>query len=175
MTDHTHRAPDDARKRSQALTFVLDGETYGIDILRVQEIRGWSSVTRIPHTPSCVMGVLNLRGSIVPVVDLRTCFDLAHTEYTTLTVVIVLSIRNAGATRNVGMVVDGVSDVIDVPPDAISPPPDIGSEETTRHIRGIASLGERLVILLDVDRLTGFSTFEYLGNESYPSPAPAVA
>src|SRR3569623_1518423 len=98
----------------QVLTFVLGNETYGVDILRVQEIRGWSAVTKIPHAPSHVLGVLNLRGSIVPIVDLRMRFSLDRAEYTPLTVIIVLSVESAVGRRDFGVVVDGVSDVIDV-------------------------------------------------------------
>src|SRR5215475_9521599 len=97
----------------QVLTFVLGGETYGFDILRVQEIRGWSSVTKIPHAPTHVLGVLNLRGSIVPIVDMRMLFNLARAEYTKVTVIIVLSVQSRSGRRDFGMVVDGVSDVVD--------------------------------------------------------------
>src|SRR5215469_15963813 len=103
----------------QVLTFVLGNETYGVDILRVQEIRGWTSVTKIPHAPSHVLGVLNLRGSIVPIVDLRLRFELEQVEYTKVTVIIVLSVNSASGRREVGVVVDGVSDVVDLDPAAV--------------------------------------------------------
>src|SRR5262245_13863764 len=93
----------------QVLTFVLGSETYGVDILRVQEIRGWSAVTRIPHAPAHVLGVLNLRGSIVPIVDLRMRFALERAEYTNVTVIIVLSVHSASGKRPFGVFVDGVS------------------------------------------------------------------
>ncbi|HEY8535918.1 MAG TPA: chemotaxis protein CheW, partial [Vicinamibacterales bacterium] len=96
----------------QVLTFILGNESYGVDILRVQEIRGWSTVTKIPHAPAYVLGVLNLRGSIVPIVDLRMRFNLDRAEYTAVTVIIVLSVNSPAGRREIGVVVDGVSDVV---------------------------------------------------------------
>jgi len=142
----------------QALTFVLGNETYGVDILRVQEIRGWSAVTRIPRAPPHVLGVLNLRGSIVPIVDLRKRFILDNADYTAVTVIIVLSVRATGGRRDVGVVVDGVSDVVDVRLEAVKPPPDLGAREATDHIRGLVPVAERMVVLLDIDRLIGDET-----------------
>src|ERR1700753_1317058 len=107
----------------QVLTFVLGKETYGVDILRVQEIRGFSAVTKIPHAPPHVLGVLNLRGSIVPIVDLRMRFELERAEYTKVTVIIVLSVQSSTGRREVGVVVDGVSDVVDVAAEDVHQPP----------------------------------------------------
>jgi purine-binding chemotaxis protein CheW len=139
----------------QVLTFVLGRETYGVDILRVQEIRGWSSVTKIPHAPPHVLGVLNLRGSIVPIVDLRMKFNLDRAEYTAITVIIVLSVQTRAGARDFGVVVDGVSDVVDVKLAEVKPAPDLGSKSATEHIRGLVSVAERMVVLLDIDRLIG--------------------
>jgi len=139
----------------QVLTFVLGSETYGVDILRVQEIRGWSTVTKIPNAPPHVLGVLNLRGSIVPVVDLRKRFCLEQVQYTAVTVIIVLSVRGANGRRECGVVVDGVSDVVDVQTAAVKPAPDLVSREATDHIRGLLPLAERMIVLLDIDRLIG--------------------
>lgn len=139
----------------QVLTFVLGSETYGVDILRVQEIRGWSAVTRIPHAPVHVLGVLNLRGSIVPIVDLRMRFALERAEYTNLTVIVVLSVHSASGRRDFGVVVDGVSDVVSVDESAVKPAPDLGSRAATEHIRGLVSVAERMVMLLDIDQLIG--------------------
>jgi purine-binding chemotaxis protein CheW len=139
----------------QVLTFVLGAETYGVDILRVQEIRGWSAVTRIPNSPPHVLGVLNLRGSIVPIVDLRKRFELAQAEYTAVTVVIVLTVRSGAGRREFGVVVDGVSDVVDVEAAAVQPTPDMGARAATDHIRGLVSIAGRMVVLLDIDRLLG--------------------
>src|SRR5690242_12092104 len=115
----------------QVLTFTLGAETYGVDILRVQEIRGWSPVTRIPQSPPHVLGVLNLRGSIVPIIDMRMRFNLERAEYTAVTVIIVLSVESGSGRRDIGVVVDGVSDVIDVDNASIKPPPDLGGQVST--------------------------------------------
>jgi purine-binding chemotaxis protein CheW len=139
----------------QVLTFVLGSETYGVDILRVQEIRGWSAVTRIPHAPAHVLGVLNLRGSIVPIVDLRMRFSLETAEYTSVTVIIVLSVKSGNGRREFGGVVDGVSDVVNVESSAVKPTPDIGSPASTEHIRGLVPVSGRMLMLLDIDRLIG--------------------
>ena len=137
----------------QVLTFVLGNETYGVDILRVQEIRGWSAVTKIPHAPSHVLGVLNLRGSIVPIVDMRMQFNLERAEYTAITVIIVLSVQSRKGPRDFGIVVDGVSDVVDVNAAQVKPAPDLGSREATDYIRGLMPVADRMVVLLDIDRL----------------------
>jgi len=140
---------------NQMLTFMLGEETYGVDILRVQEIRGWSPVTRIPQSPSHVLGVLNLRGSIVPVVDLRMRLNLDRAEYTAVTVIIVLSVDSGHGRRDFGVVVDGVSDVVNVQGADVKPPPDLGADVNTDYIQGLATVSDRMVMLLDIDRLIG--------------------
>ncbi len=137
----------------QFLTFSLAGESYGLDILRVNEIRGWSSATRLPNTPDWVKGVINLRGVIVPVLDLRSRFALPAVEYTATTVVIVVTVETESDERTVGLVVDGVSDVVNVAPEAIQNAPDFGAQVDIEFIRGLASVGEQMVMLLDIDRL----------------------
>ena len=137
----------------QVLTFVLGNETYGVDILRVQEIRGWSAVTKIPHAPAHVLGVLNLRGSIVPIVDLRMRFALERAEYTAITVIIVVSVISAAGRRDFGVVVDGVSDVVDVKTAEVKPPPELGQRSSTDFIRGLVPVSDRMVVLLDIDKL----------------------
>ena len=139
----------------QVLTFVLGAETYGVDILRVQEIRGWSVVTKIPQAPAHVLGVLNLRGSIVPIVDLRMRFSLERAEYTAVTVIIVLSVVSESGRRDFGVVVDGVSDVVDVNAADIKPAPDLGACSGQEYIQGLVTVAERMVVLLDIDRLIG--------------------
>lgn len=139
----------------QVLTFVLGEETYGVDILRVQEIRGWSAVTKIPQAPAHVLGVLNLRGSIVPIVDLRMRLALERAEYTSVTVIIVLSVLSGTGRRDFGVVVDGVSDVVDVNEADVRPPPELGASAATDFIRGLVPVAERMVVLLDIDRLIG--------------------
>jgi purine-binding chemotaxis protein CheW len=139
----------------QVLTFTLGAETYGVDILRVQEIRGWSPVTRIPQSPPHVLGVLNLRGSIVPIIDMRMRFSLDQAEYTAVTVIIVLSVECTGGRRDIGVVVDGVSDVIDVDHAQVKPAPDLGGQVSTEFIRGLAAVSDHMVMLLDIDTLIG--------------------
>jgi len=161
----TKTAASDAASQ-QVLTFVLGEETYGVDILRVQEIRGWSAVTKIPNSPPHVLGVLNLRGSIVPIVDLRKRFNLAQAEYTAVTVIIVLTVRSEAGRRDFGVVVDGVSDVVDVDAAAVKPTPDLGSRAATDHISGLVSIAERMVVLLDIDRLIGSQLADSVGAEA---------
>ncbi|BBD79416.1 chemotaxis protein CheW [Aerosticca soli] len=134
---------------SQYLTVQLADEEYAIAILAVREIRGWSPVTRIPQAPPYVLGVLNLRGAIVPVIDLRLRFGLPREEYGPTTVVVIISVGG----RYFGVVVDGVSDVLDVDDAAIRPVPDMGTVVDTEYLKGLTSVGERMVLLLDVDRL----------------------
>lgn len=157
MTNHTaeRKDPANAAVSNQMLTFTLGDETYGVDILRVQEIRGWSPVTRIPQAPAHVLGVLNLRGSIVPIVDLRMRFSLERAEYTPLTVIIVLSVESSAGRRDFGVVVDGVSDVIDVAASDVKPAPDLGAHVSTEFIEGLAAVSGRMVMLLDIDQLIG--------------------
>ncbi len=150
----------------QVLTFVLGNETYGVDILRVQEIRGWSAVTKIPHAPSHVLGVLNLRGSIVPIVDLRMRFALDRAEYTAITVIIVVSVLSGAGRRDFGVVVDGVSDVVDVNTAEVKPAPELGSRAATDYIRGLVSVSDRMVVLLDIDRLIATDMASFSGNSS---------
>ncbi|MBL4638128.1 MAG: chemotaxis protein CheW [Proteobacteria bacterium] len=136
----------------QYLTFLLGDEEYGVEILRVQEIKGWDIVTNIPNTPDYLCGVLNLRGTIVPVVDLRLRFEMSVCEYTPTTVIVVLNIEGE-TQRTVGIVVDGMSDTHNVMPDDIKPPPDFGNTIDIDYITGLVSLGENMVMLLDIDRL----------------------
>jgi purine-binding chemotaxis protein CheW len=140
---------------SQFLTFMLGDEEYGVDILRVQEIRGWEPVSRVPNVPAYEKGVINLRGAIVPIVDLRERFALPHTGYTPLTVVIVLQVLLEDRKRVVGFVVDQVSDVVDVTKEITQPTPEFGTGINTRFLRGLATVGQRMIMLLDIDRVFG--------------------
>jgi purine-binding chemotaxis protein CheW len=139
--------------RSQLLTFRLGTSTYGVDILRVKEIRGWSPVTKIPHSPQHVLGVLNLRGAIVPIIDLRLRFALPEAGFSPLTVIIVLSLVTAAGQRECGVVVDSVSDVVDVAPGDVKPPPSLSAGQSSEFIGGIATIDEQMLILLNVDEL----------------------
>jgi purine-binding chemotaxis protein CheW len=138
----------------QYLTFLLAGEEYGVDILRVQEIKGWDSVTPIPNTPKYIRGVINLRGTIVPIIDLRLRFNLEQLEYGPTTVVIMLKVMSdAKQSRTMGIVVDGVSDVYNMPHDQIKPSPDFGTAVETDFVKGLATVNEKMVIILDIDHM----------------------
>lgn len=138
----------------QYLTFLLAGEEYGVDILRVQEIKGWDSVTPIPNTPKYIRGVINLRGTIVPIIDLRLRFELEQLEYGPTTVVIMLKVMSdAKQSRTMGIVVDGVSDVYSMPDDQIKPSPDFGTAVETDFVKGLATVNEKMVIILDIDHM----------------------
>jgi purine-binding chemotaxis protein CheW len=141
----------------QYLTFMLAGEEYGVDILRVQEIKGWDKVTRIPHTPAFVLGVINLRGTVVPIVDLRRRFSLETIDFGPTTVVIVVKVSSENNERTVGMVVDAVSEVYDVDLENTKPPPDICGSVDTIFVKALATIEEKMIILLDIDKLIGNS------------------
>jgi len=134
---------------SEFLAFTLGKEEYGIDILKVQEIRGYEAVTRIANAPVFVKGVINLRGIIVPVVDMRIKFNLGTPTYDQFTVVIILNING----RIVGMVVDSVSDVTTLMPDQIKPPPDMDTTFNSDYLIGLGTIDERMLILVDIDKL----------------------
>ncbi|MCX7071566.1 MAG: chemotaxis protein CheW [Gammaproteobacteria bacterium] len=133
----------------ELLTFTLGNEYYGVDILKVQEIRGYDTVTRIPGAPDFIKGVINLRGAIVPVIDLRIKFNLDTVAYNEFTVMIILNI----ARRIVGIVVDSVSDVTQLSPEQIKPTPEFGSALDTSYITGLGALDERMLILVDIESL----------------------
>ena len=134
---------------SEVLSFKLGKEEYGISILKVQEIRGYEQPTRMANTPEHLKGVINLRGSIVPIVDMRIKFGLAEPKYDSFTVVIILNIAH----HVIGMVVDSVSDVVTLSADQIRPAPEMGTAVDNGHLRGLGTIGERMLILLDIDRL----------------------
>ena len=139
----------------ELLTFVVDGQHYGVDILRVQEIRGWESVTRMPNTPEHVRGVLNLRGAIVPIIDLRIRLGMPTIDYEPTTVIVVLQVMGGSSVRTMGIVVDAVSDVCAVSQGDVQDTPDFGAEVDTTFMRGIVSQGDELLVILDVDQLLG--------------------
>lgn len=135
------------------LAFTLGAEEYGIDILKVQEIRGYENPTRIANAPAFIKGVINLRGLIVPIVDMRIKFDLGEANYDNLTVVIILNIGG----RVVGMVVDSVSDVITLNPEQIKPAPAMASALDTTYLIGLGTVDERMLILVEIDKLMSSS------------------
>lgn len=152
--------PDNAT--NQFLTFILGGEEYGIDILQVQEIKGWSGATQIPNMPDYVMGVINLRGTIVPILDLRKRFQLSEAKYDAMTVVIVVNVHGNDQNRVVGLVVDAVSEVYDLSDQSMAPTPDFGCNIDIDFIDGIANIDDKLVILMNVDKLVSHEIREEL-------------
>jgi purine-binding chemotaxis protein CheW len=159
QTHPTHGAFRGAREQREQveqepqrefLTFRLGSESFGIDILKVQEIRGWDEPTAIPNSPDFIKGVINLRGVIVPVLDLRMKFNLPRAEYDRFTVVIILNV----ASRVVGVVVDAVSDVLSLDKEAIRKTPEFASAAfDTRYITGLATIDEQMLVLLDIEKL----------------------
>ena len=131
------------------LTFRLDQEEYGIDILKVQEIRGYEQPTRIANAPAFIKGVVDVRGTIVPIVDMLLKFNCAQADYNSFTVVIILNLRD----RVVGIVVDSVSDVMELSAENIRSAPDVESAIDNGCILGLGSVGERMLILLDIEKL----------------------
>jgi purine-binding chemotaxis protein CheW len=134
---------------NEFLAFTLGKEEYGIDILKVQEIRGYEAVTRIANAPDFIKGVVNLRGIIVPIVDMRIKFNLGEPTYDQFTVVIILNISG----RVVGMVVDSVSDVITLSMEQVKPAPEMGTTFDSDYLIGLGTLDERMLILVDIDKL----------------------
>jgi purine-binding chemotaxis protein CheW len=149
-------APDSVRASTptqQYLSFMLGGEEYATDILRVQEIKGWDTVTRVPYAPDYVLGVINLRGAIVPVIDLRVRFGLECAAFDSATVIIVVHVAAERGERIVGVVVDAVSDVYNFASESIQPPPDVLGPVDNMFVTGLANLDGKLVILLNIERL----------------------
>lgn len=134
---------------AEYLVFTLGNEEYGIDILKVQEIRGYDQVTEIANTPDFIKGVINLRGTIVPIVDLRIKFGIGNASYDQFTVVIILNVVG----RVIGVVVDGVSDVIALAAEQVRPSPEFGSALDTRYLQGLGTVDGRMIILTDIEKL----------------------
>jgi len=162
MSTETLRSIDSSAARgprpevaNEFLTFILGGEEYGVDILKVQEIRGYDTVTRIPDAPDFVKGVINLRGTIVPVIDPRLKFRLSDVRYDEVTVMIIINV----ARRVIGIVVDAVSDVVSLTAEQVRPAPEIGATVDTQFLTGIGTLDERMLILIDIERLVGSAEF----------------
>ena len=142
----------------ELLTFTLGREEYGIDILKVQEIRGYDAVTTIANSPAFIKGVINLRGIIVPIVDMRIKFNLGKVDYDQFTVVIILNLAN----RVMGIVVDGVSDVITLTPEQLKPAPEFGTSLDTQYITGLGTVDERMIIVMDIEKLMSSRDMEMI-------------
>jgi purine-binding chemotaxis protein CheW len=158
-----HSSTDDI----EVLSFRLGTEEYGIGILSVQEIRGYEVPTRIANAPAWLPGVLNLRGQIVPVVDMRLRFNLGQAGYDAFTVVIILNIGR----HVIGMVVDAVSDVVTLAPEQVRPAPSLGGGIDAECLRGLGTVGERMLILLDIDRLMTAPEMGLVSGEALPLAA----
>ena len=155
QTAQQQTATDESR---ELLTFTLGSEEYGIDILKVQEIRGYEAVTTIANSPEFIKGVINLRGIIVPIMDMRIKFKLSNVTYDETTVVIILNI----AQRVVGMVVDGVSDVTTLKPEEIRPAPEFGASLDVKYLQGLGTLDDRMIILVDIEKLMSSRDMELM-------------
>jgi len=151
-----------AADSGQYLTFELAGQHYGVDILAVQEIKGWEKPTRLPHCPDYVQGVINLRGAVVPIIDLRARFGLGASQHGRTTVVIVVRIESARAASTAGLVVDGVCEVCSLGAEQLRAPPEFGPAIDAQFVRGLATLADRLLVLLDVPRLIAATLAEPL-------------
>ena len=149
MSPTNEEAASSVQSNGQFLTFTLQNEEYGIEILKVQEIKGFSKITPIPNAPPFVRGVMNLRGTVVPIIDLRARFSMTEKEYDQFTCIIVVNV----GTRVVGLVVDTVSDVLNIPGDSIAEPPELAGIDHASCVTGMGKLGERIVMLLDTARL----------------------
>lgn len=158
--DHDSRINDGAVLPSEYLTFTLGSEEYGIDILKVQEIRGYDTVTRIANAPEFIKGVINLRGVIVPIVDMRIKLRIGEPTYHEFTVVIIINVQG----KIVGMVVDGVSDVVALTQDQIKPPPEMGSALDTAYITGLGAINEQMLILVDIEKLMSSDDMQLIEN-----------
>jgi len=143
---------------NQFVTFTLEGEEYGVEILKVQEIIGYPGFTKVPNVPSFVKGVINLRGSVVPVIDLRLKFSMDEKEYDTFTVILILEVKE----RIIGVIVDAVSDVISLSEEEVQPTPDFSSGIRADFIKAMGRKDEKLIILLDIDRVLSESELEML-------------
>ena len=153
-----------AKGEAEFLTFTIDGEEYGIDILKVKEIRAYENVTKIVNTPPFILGVINLRGYIVPIVDMRVKFNLRIEAYGQFTVVIVLTI----AGRLIGMVVDGVSDVVSLATEQILPAPRLGAIQDVRYVIGVGAIDGRMILLIDLERWLSVEDIVQIDKAEHP-------
>lgn len=157
MTSAENKSPEQetqtGTESSQYLTFILAEEEYAIDILRVQGIQGWDTVTAIPNTPEYILGVINLRGSVVPIVELRRRFNLESVPFGPTTVVIIVKIKSGDNERTLGVVVDAVSEVYSLLHKDVRQAPDFGSAGNIDFVKGVATVEDKMLILLNVDEL----------------------
>jgi purine-binding chemotaxis protein CheW len=158
----------------QYLTFKLGNEVFGIDVAKVREVLDFTTITEIPRTPEFMSGVINLRGSVVPVVDLRLCFQMSKTERTRNTCIVVVEVMLDGEATVIGALADSVEEVIDLEPDQIQPAPRIGARIRTDFIKGMGKRETQFIMILDIDRV--FSAEELAAvHDVETAPAEAVA
>jgi purine-binding chemotaxis protein CheW len=161
LTDEEKVQEQEAQRyRVQYLSFTLNREEYGVEILRVQEIRCWEPVSRVPNVLSYEKGVINLRGAIIPIIDLRERFNLDEANYTATTAVIILQVHEADKIRIVGVVIDSVSDVVDLDKRDIQESPDFGSAVSTDYISGLVEVDGKMLALLDIDKFLSLNEKE---------------
>ena len=159
--DATTAVSSEAR---QYLTFLLDEAEYGVDILRVREIKGWDTVTPLPNTPEYMRGVMNLRGTIMPIIDLRQRLGLESIAYGPSTVVVVLKVMHEHGSRIMGLVVDAVSDVYNIADTKMQPPPDCIGTISTEFVKGLATVNGKMVISVDIDQLLNAGELAMVGS-----------
>jgi len=164
-----HGAP--AENQRQFITFTLDSQEYGIDIMVVREIKGWSATTSIPNSPPHVRGVMNLRGVIVPIFDLRARFGMGTTDPSKMHVIVIVSLRS----KTIGLLVDAVSDIISIAPDAVRPVPEMGLKTDDRCLDGLVSIQERMVTLVSLEGLFASLTSRLDGDPSTPESSRTAA
>lgn len=160
---------------NQYLTFKLDGEIFALAIGKVREVLDFTTVTRVPQTPSYMRGVINLRGSVVPVMDLRLKFGMVRTEKTVNTCIIIAEIEMDGETTVLGALADSVQEVLDLEADQIEPPPRIGTKLRTEFIKGMGKHGEEFIIILDIDKVFSADELAELTGGSNREAEPALA
>lgn len=152
-TTTTNSALDATKRAGKYLTFALGKEEYGLEILKVREIIGYMEITNVPRTTHYVRGVINLRGQVITVIDLRAKFGMPEIERTDATCIIVVETRQRDRKLSTGLIVDRVSEVLNIAADAIEPPPSLGDSVATESLLGMAKVGDNVKILLDIDRV----------------------
>jgi len=171
---YTTELDNDNTSTQQYFSFIVDGQEYAVDILRVQEIRGWTGVRHMPTLPSYIKGVIDLRGGIVPIIDLRERFGMPVLKYTSLTVVVILNIIGSTGEKMVGLVVDAVSDVIDIENEQLKPPPDFGTDIETDFVNHLATVNDKMIILLNIDKLLGADMPKHIPTRADIAAGPAA-
>lgn len=175
MDNQTLTDIDTSENSTQFLTFIMANEEYGVEILDVQEIRGWEPCTEIPNMPMYVKGVINLRGTVIPIIDLRQKFGLNNIEYSATTVVIVVKVLVEDKSKIMGLVVDAVSDVHTIVNSDINLPPQLGGNDGPNVIRGLVSIDNKMVVLLSSNLLIDLEQFKDIEKINLHSTQPVMA